>query len=296
MGYLLKKSCTFFEDEFIIQPLFNTLGITKMQIQFNQEKIREFNDMLHNHSFNDLRGLTARYRLFEVQNLTEDVKMKMLHKLSASNYLQIPSFNSFWAWFRKNHGMALVGQFCESMFPDDPDDCQKMINRVRSNANHAFWSHIKARIYKKWCSIVTEAQCVYATLQGLEKTQMNWKVFASADLDSAGIDFIIVNEKEIVPIQIKKDSFSMYARSKKNGDENLARFEISKKSRNAILKEMKKAKIDFPIAKGLLLKYGLADSGKLPYEYLSTHENGFVFFKDEKLISVLNDCFENQGE
>ncbi len=266
-----------------------------MQIQFNQDKINEFLKMLDNHSFSEFRGFTSRYTAFEGPNLNEEVKLHVLQKLSASNYLQIPCFKDFWIWFKKHHGMEMVTLMCNHLFPDDHMECKKMVNRVRSNINHAFWSHIKARIYKKWCSIVTEAQCVYATIQGLEKSNLGWKVFASAELDSDGIDFIVVNDKEVVPIQIKKDSFSMYARHKKNGDENLARFQMSKRANNAIMKEMKKAKVNLPIGKALLLKYGLADSGKLPYEYLASYENGFVYFKDEKLIVALQKCFEEDS-
>jgi hypothetical protein len=264
-----------------------------MQIKFNAEKIKDFTKMLDDHSFNEFRGFTSRYRGFEVPNLNEDVKMKILHKLSASNYLQIPSFKDFWVWFKKNHGMTLVGQMCEHLFPapEDMRDRQKMINVVRNNRSHAFWMHIKARIYKKWCSIVTEAQCVYATLQGVMKNNLDWKVFASAELDAIGIDFVIANEFEVVPIQIKKDSFSFYAKHKKNGSENLMRFDLTKKAERILKREMEKNKVDMPIASGMLLKYGLMESGRLPYEYLSQYENGFVYFRGEKLVAMLNQEF-----
>jgi len=50
---------------------------------------------------------------------------------------------------------------------------------------------------------------------------------------------------------------------------------------------MDKNKINMEIGDGLLLKYGLCEGGKLPYEYLAQYHNGFVYFKDETLIETL---------
>jgi hypothetical protein len=266
-----------------------------MQIKYNKEKINELSEMLLAHPFQDFRGFTSMYRGFEVPNLTEQVKMKILHKLSPSNCLQIPCFNDFWNWFKKNHGMTLVTQMCEFLFPEDDNESIKMINRVRSNKNHAFWKHIKARVYKKWCSIVTEAQCVYATLEGLENTQNGWKVFASAELDAIGIDFAIADESQVIPIQIKKNSFSSYSKNKKNSDENLSRFSLTKKAAKVLEKEMTKNNMNVEISEALLLKYGLGEKGQLPYEYLDQFDNGFVYFKGEKLISTLSMCFTEEA-
>lgn len=262
-----------------------------MQIQYNPTKASELSEMLLIHSFDVYRGFTSKYRGFEVPNLTEEVKMKILHKLSPSNYLKIPPFEQFWAWFKKNHGMMLVGQMCEFLFPEDEEECQKMINRVRSNKDHAFWKHIKARVYKKWCSIVTEAQCVYATVAGIDSSERDWKVFASAELDAIGIDFVIVNDTEVVPVQIKKDSFSAYSKNKKNTEENLNRYNLTKKALKVLEKEMTKNKIEKPVASGLLLKYGLMNGGSLPYEYLAQYNNGFVYFKSDRLMETLENCF-----
>jgi hypothetical protein len=267
-----------------------------MQIQFNPTKASELSEMLLIHSFDVYRGFTSKYRGFEVPNLTEEVKMKILHKLSPSNYLKIPPFEQFWNWFKKHHGMTLVAQMCEFLFPEDEDECQKMINRVRSNKDHSFWKHIKARVYKKWCSIVTEAQCVYAAVQGVESTKKDWKVFASAELDGIGIDFVIVNDEEVVPIQVKKDSFSAYSKNKKNTDENLTRYNLTKKAAKILEKEMAKNKVVKPMGRGLLLKYGLMNGGSLPYEYLAQYNNGFVYFKGEKLVNTLANCFTEVAE
>jgi hypothetical protein len=259
-----------------------------MQIKNNTEKVKEFSKMLLAHPFQDYRGFTSMYRGFEVPNLDEEVKMSLLHKLSASNHLQIPCFNDFWIWFRKNHGMKMAQKMCEHLFPEDTDpEYQKTLNKMRNRQTHPFWSHIKARIYKKWCSIATEAQCVYSAVSGIEKLNLNWKVFASAELDAVGIDFVVVNDLEVVPIQIKKNSYSNYAKNKKNTDENLARFSITQKAKKILKKEMDKNKINMEIGDGLLLKYGLCEGGKLPYEYLAQYHNGFVYFKDETLIETL---------
>jgi len=169
--------------------------------------------MLLAHPFQDYMGFTTMYRGFEVPNLEEDIKMSLLYKLSPSNSLEIPCFHDFWVWFRKNHGMKLATQMSKYLFPGEDPEGQKTINKMRNNKSHAFWNHIKARIYKKWCSIVTEAQCVYATVQGIEKESLNWKVLASAELDAVGIDFVIVNEEEVLPIQIKKNSYSNYSKN-----------------------------------------------------------------------------------
>jgi hypothetical protein len=261
-----------------------------MQISFQSEKIQDFHNMLLSHPFHEYRGFTSMYRGFEVPNLDEEVKMSVLHKLSASNYLQIPSFNEFWAWFRKHHGMKMANQICEFLFPGNDPECQKTINKMRNKKTHPFWSHIKARVYKKWCSIVTEAQCVYSAVAGIEKNQLHWKVFASAELDAVGIDFVIATEQVVIPIQIKKNSFSLYAKSKKNTDENLSRFEMTKKACKILQKEMVKYKMEQSIEEGMLLKYGLTDDGKLPYVYLSQYENGFVYFKSDKLIATFKEC------
>lgn len=262
-----------------------------MQIQYNKDKIKEFSTMLLAHPFQEFRGFTSTYRGFEIPNLNEEVKMKVLQKLSPSNYLQIPCFNDFWTWFKKNHGMTLVTQMCEFLYPCEDPECQKTINRVRNNKNHAFWSHIKARVYKKWCSIVTEAQCIYATIQGIEKAKNDWKVFASAELDAIGIDFVIVNNKEVIPVQVKKNSFSAYSKNKKNTDENLTRYTITKKAAKILEKEMAKNKVTQPVGDALLLKYGLMEGGKLPYDYLDQFDNGFIYFNGSKLLKTLDKCF-----
>jgi len=40
-----------------------------------------------------------------------------------------------------------------------------------------------------------------------------------------------------------------------------------------------------------LLKYGLMQNRKLPYTYLAQYENGFVYFKGDKLIEELKELF-----
>jgi hypothetical protein len=100
-----------------------------------------------------------------------------------------------------------------------------------------------------------------------------------------------VNDKEVVPVQVKKDSFSAYSKNKKNTDENLTRYNLTKKATKILEKEMAKNKVKKPIGQGLLLKYGLMNSGSLPYEYLAQYNNGFVYFKGEKLVNTLFACF-----
>lgn len=268
-----------------------------MKIPYEKKRIMAFSKMLLAHPFDELRGLTSSYRAFEEPDLSAVMKDSFLRKLSVANPLCLPSFTNFWEWVRKNHGMALVGQMCAFLFPGDDPEFKKMVNRVRANKEHAFWKHIKARVYKKWCSIMTEAQCVYAMLTGIEKAGLDWSILASAELDGVGIDFVLVTAHQAIPVQIKKDTYSRYAVTKKNSMENFGRFDIRGKAMATLKKHLKDAKFEGHIEQAMILKYGLKDrvTKKLPYSYLGEFSNGFVYFKSDAIVASIEEIINRNN-
>jgi hypothetical protein len=151
--------------------------------------------------------------------------------------------------------------------------------------------HIKARVYKKWCSIVTEMQCVYAVVKGVKEANLQWDIIVSPELDSIGIDFVIVknidNKMVSYPIQIKKDSYNVYAQNKYNSLENFDKVGIKKKALNELTKELDKQKIKSEIKDITILKYGVTRNEELPYNYLKRFKNGFVYYDSKMLVDEL---------
>lgn len=258
-----------------------------MIIELNQEKIQALESVIQCHDFKTFLGFTSTYRGFECPNLDNDVKLSLLKKLSTENWREVPCFVDFWAWFRKKHGMQLAIQICSFMYPKDEKSRQKAINQMRASKDHDWWDHIKARVYKKWCSILTEMQAVYAVVKGSEHFGLNWQVIASAELDAAGVDFVIVTDKSAVPVQIKKDSFIKQTHHKQNSTENLCRFDSTKKAKKLIQNELDKNSIDLDIDEAILLKYALPVKDEPTYEYLDHFDNNFVYFKSNELVAIL---------
>jgi hypothetical protein len=218
-----------------------------MFIYFNSEKIEDFTNVIFAQDFSQYRGMTSKYRAFEDPNLPDDIKMSVLKKLSVTNHLELPNFENFWVWIKRKHGTALSIMLAKFIAPNDGKMAAYLKNAMSHKTDHDLWLHIKARVYKKWCSIVTEMQCVYAVVEGVKKLNLNWEVIASPELDAIGIDFAIVinteNKKVFYPIQIKKDSFSVYAQQKHNAKENFDIVELKKKAIGIIEAEMKKLNI-----------------------------------------------------
>ena len=266
-----------------------------MKIEYNAEKISKFSQVLMNHSLESFAYL-SKYHCFEHMNLTEEVKMKMLRKMSVCNRNGVPDFAMFWEWARTNFGMVLAEQLASFIYPDDEKMATYTMNQLRSSRSHSLWKHIESRFYKKWCSILTEGQCVYAVSRAIWKKGLDWSVLASPELDAVGVDFVLVLEDSVVPVQIKKDTFSRYASNKKNYEDNFARYPMTKRALKVLLAELDSLKIEKDIGQMMLLKYALPDDGLLPYDYLSVFKNGFVYFKGEKLINIFHSIFEKKVE
>ena len=260
-----------------------------MIIELNSSKIKALENVIKTHDFKTFLGFTSKFRGFEIPNLDNEVKMSVLRRLSTENWRDVPCFTSFWAWFRKKHGMQLATQICKHMFPENEKTCQSMINCMRNSTSHDWWNHIKARVYKKWCSILTEMQAVYAVVSGSKKLGLDWRVIASAPLDAMGVDFIIITKDSAIPVQIKKDSFHQQISHKQNNKENLSRFDITKKAMKLINEEIIKNKFQITVSESLLLKYALPNKDTPAYDYLGHFPNNFVYFDHKKLVEKLHE-------
>lgn len=263
-----------------------------MLIDFNAKKFADFSNVVFNQDFVQYKGLTGKYRAFEDPNLPEDIKMSVLKKLSVTNHLELPNFEQFWEWIKKKHGTALSIMLANFISPNDEKMASYIKNAMSRKTSHDMWLHIKARVYKKWCSIVTEMQCVYAVVQGVKNKKLKWDVVASPQLDAVGVDFAIIitaksGHKRFFPIQIKKDSYSVYANSKHNSKDNFEQVELKKKALCVIAEEMKKQKILADIVPLTILKYGLPKNGTMPYGYLKTSANGFVYYDSDLLVEEM---------
>ena len=126
---------------------------------------------------------------------------------------------------------------------------------------------------------------------GIHDKQSNWSVLVSPELDSMGVDFAIVvpceEGNKVYPIQIKKDSFNVYAQKKYNALDNFDKVVTKKKQEIELRKEMDKQKIKGEIEYMTILKYGVTRSGDLPYSYLKRYTNGFVYYDSKILIDEL---------
>lgn len=262
-----------------------------MRIEYNQEKFESFNQVVFNQDFIQYRGMTSMYSAFEAPNLPPEIKLSLLKKLSVTNHLALPNFEKFWVWIKEKHGTELSTMLAKFIAPGDQKLSTHLKNAMRSNKSHDLWMHIKARVYKKWCSIVTEMQCVYAIVEGVKDKGLNWTVLTSPQLDSIGIDFAILvvenNEKVVYPFQIKKDSYNVYAQQKHNAKENFEIVAMKKKPTQEMEVELKNVKMKATIMPLTILKYGLAKNNKLPYEYLDIRDNGFVYYHPERLVNEI---------
>lgn len=268
-----------------------------MIIELDANKISALENIIKNHDFSIFLGFTSAHRGFEVPNLENDVKLSVLTRLSTENWRDVPCFTSFWKWFKTKHGTQLAKQICQHMFPKDEKTRSYMVNCMRNSQSHDWWDHIKARVYKKWCSILTEMQAVYAVVNGSQDLGLEWKVLASAQLDAMGVDFVIIAGDKAVPVQVKKDSFHQQISHKQNNKENFSRFETNKKSTKLIQEELNKEKLNHvSIENGILLKYALPKYGKAAYDYLGHFQNGFVYFNHINLVSELKDLIEYDYE
>lgn len=258
---------------------------------YSEENVKALKDVFENHSFEDYRQLTTTYKAAEAINLSNTTKLSMLKHLSIG---KVPtSFNKFWIWFKEKHGMEMAKQFCQFLFPVCEKTRQYMVNCMRNKKEHEFWNQIKSRVYKMWCSIVTETQCIFAVQKAINEKGLDWKIISSAELDSAGTDFVLVTGNKIVPIQIKKDTHSKYASNKKNTLENFSTFELKGKNKTIVNSYVNKLSIEKELTDVLLVKYDVPNSSNwkndtdAPYEYLSKMKNGFVYFKGESLLNKL---------
>lgn len=256
-----------------------------MIITYNYSTVKNFAEMAFAHNFTTYSHL-FNFKGFEEPNLTDDIKEAFLMKLNTSNPDGVPSFETFWTWAEQNYGVDLAKIMCDYNHPTRQEgNC--ILSAMMRNPKHDDWTHIKARVYRKWCSIITEAQCTYAILRGIDKLNKDWKVISSPALDGMGIDLAVVTTNQAVPIQIKKNTNSKYAKDKDNSAENFSRKALYSNA-SRVLKESLK-NFDQPQTDILIVKYGLRDkfTKKLPYDYLKTAKNNFVFFDGEKIVQSL---------
>lgn len=265
-----------------------------MKIQYDKNKINNFHEIIKQHDFTSFLGLTNKYKLFEDPNLSEDMVLVLLEQLSPSNDGKVLSFNDFWSWYKKSLGKATVELLAKHMYPSKSRKYELVVSSMMKNHDDELWDHIRARVYKKWCSIMTETQCVYAMLEYIQENNKNWEIISSPKLDSKGVDFIIVAQSA-TPIQIKMLSHSKIAMSKKNNEPNLSLEELRKGSMAIVKQELKEVGYDekLQIEKSILVKYGLKDrKGEFPYDYLKQHDNGFVYFDTNILMNHLSKHIE----
>lgn len=272
----------------------------KMLIAYNKSRDDYFSNMLKDHNFSNYLGLTHNYKGFEVPNLSKKAKISFLQKLNISNKDNLPSFENFWKWVITTHHEELAFQMASFLYPEVVRYSDKQIEddkiaqerksihrQMVRDTNHPLWLHIKARMYKKWSSIMTEAQCTYALLTGIQVLNKDWKVLSSPLLDLVGIDVVLVTEKEVIPIQVKKDSTSMFTAHKKNNFNNYHRYNLPEYAQEEMLKEVKSLNLNIPIGRGLILKYDVQKTLEQSYKYLKKWNNGFVYFDATSLIREL---------
>lgn len=262
--------------------------------------------MLRSHQFTNYFGLTHNFKGFEVPNLSKLAKIDFLKKLNISSSDNLPAFEDFWKWVLSNHGRELSYQMAVFLYPEDGQfkECEELkdsLNNERKtihramlkNAKHPLWMHIRARMYKKWSSIMTEAQCSYALLNGIKEHGLNWKLFSSPLIDVFGVDMVIVTEKEAIPIQVKKDSTSIFSSHKENKCANFHRYNVNQFVKNEIIEVFKKENIVKSLAQGMILKYDVNKNQNQTYQYLKKWDNGFVYFDGPLLVKELNEYLKS---
>lgn len=258
-----------------------------MQITYDEEKFKNFYSMIQQHDFKEYQGLTSKYKAFEVPNLTKDMTLEMLQKLNPSTAGTIPTYQSFWKWYKKNLGEQTLDIFAKHLWPNKCDNFDALKKEMMENGKHEFWQHISARVYKKWCSIITESQCLYSIVEAVEKTDRKWRVITAPKMDVTGIDFAIIHANYITPFQIKKDTRSKIASGKQNSSENFSRSILGKYANIAMNGVISDLNLHETLTPSVLIKYDTKKSGELPYTYLREYDNGFVYFNGESLIDQL---------
>lgn len=277
-----------------------------MLIQYNKHREEVFVNMLKSHQFANYFGLTHSFKGFEVPNLSKLAKIDFLKKLNISSPDNLPSFEDFWKWVLSNHATELSYQLAVFLYPEDGlfkecEDLRDSLNNERKithramlkDYKHPLWMHIRARMYKKWSSIMTEAQCSYALLNGINEHNLNWKLFSSPLIDVFGVDMVIVTEKEAIPIQVKKDSTSIFSIHKENKCANFHRYNLNQFVKNEIIEVFKKEGVTKKLAPGMILKYDVNKNQNQSYPYLKKWDNGFVYFDGPLLVKELREYLKN---
>lgn len=259
--------------------------LSDMIITYNHSTIKNFAEMAWAHNFAAYSHL-FNFKGFEEPNLTDDIKEAFLMKLNTSNPDGIPSFETFWSWVENNYGVDLAKIMCDYNY-STKDEANRTLSTMMRNSKHESWVHIQARVYRKWCSIITEAQCTYAILRGIDKLNLNWKVISSPEMDGMGIDLAVVTPHQAVPIQIKKNTASKFSKDKDNSAENFSRKTLYSNAARVFKEQLKN--FNQPQKDILIVKYGLSDNktNQLPYDYLKTAPNNFVYFDGEKIVTSL---------
>ena len=253
-----------------------------MKIAYNYSTIKKFANMLFAHDF-DAHEKIFQFNKFLEPALNESIEDAFLTKLSISNPQGIACFEDFWIWVQKNYGEELSQQFCEYNF-SDKSQAHKHIFVMIENHKHIDWNHIKARAYKVWYSVLTQAQCSYAVLRGIDKAQKNWSVISSPELSSYGIDLAILTDTQAVPININKH---IYANDKKEHIENLSRFKLGSRTLSVFKKNT--ARYVQKPADLLILNYEAKKimGENISYDYLQASRNNFIFFDGEKTLACV---------
>lgn len=272
-----------------------------MLIFYNKERSDDFSKMLKAHDFSNYLGLTHNYKGFEVPNLSKKAKISFLEKLNITNKDNLPSFEDFWKWVTDTHNEELAFQMAMFLYPEISKYVDKSISNEKINnerkiihrsmvrdVNHPLWLHIKARMYKKWSSIMTEAQCTYSLIDGINDVKLNWQVISGPLLDVMGIDLVLVTEREIIPIQVKKDSTSFFTAHKKNKFSNYHRYDLPEYARDEMHREINSLNLKQKLGKGMILKYDVQKSTDQTYAYLKKWPNGFVYFDSTILVKELS--------
>ena len=252
-----------------------------MKIAYNYSTIKKFSDMLFAHNFDSYEKI-FQFNKFLEPELNDSILEAFLTKLSISNSQGIVCFEDFWLWVQRNYGEELSQQFCEYNF-SEKSEAHKHLFLMIENHNYADWNHIKARAYKIWHSVLTQAQCSYAVLRGIDKAQKNWSIISSPELTCCGIDLAILTDTQAIPININKH---LYAKDKKENIANLSRFKLGNKTSN-IFKKNTSRYVQNP-ADLLILNYEAKIMGEnISYDYLQFSRNNFVFFDGEKTLACI---------
>lgn len=271
-----------------------------MLIPYNKNREDEFVAMLKNHPFTNYLGLTHNFKGFEVPNLSKTAKIDFLKRLNISCPENLPSFEDFWLWVVNNHGTELSYQMSSFLYPEDGQfkECEELKGKLNNerkavhramlkDPKHPLWMHIRARMYKKWSSIMTEAQCGYSLLSGIQSNHLKWQLFSSPLIDVFGIDMVVVTNNEAIPIQIKKDSTSMFSSHKENKCANFYRYNLNPAVKDEISSVFAKEGVSKKIAQGMILKYDVKKNQNQTYKYLKKWDNGFVYFDGHILVEEL---------